>query len=240
MSSNRKSIVERLESRRLLTAFQFAENRTLLSSTADAHVITADLNQDDSLDVVVAQGNSGRISWFANNGFGQFRDGRLIASQPNVHSLLTADVDGNQALDVIAVSDHQISVFMQEDSETSFYLAANWRTTEPLGRNALFTADGTTRIVVQHGSSEIAVLGWQPDHSLAVDQTILVPGNVSEIQVGLFAGNQGLWVSNQTGDLLRINRNATDTGFTAPIFADTFRKPPNSTSPMKTTTVRTK
>ncbi|MEZ6117046.1 MAG: hypothetical protein R3C28_10800 [Pirellulaceae bacterium] len=62
---------------------------------------------------------------------------------------------------------------MQEDSETSFYLAANWRTTEPLGRNALFTADGTTRIVVQHGSSEIAVLSWQPDHSLAVDQTIL-------------------------------------------------------------------
>ncbi|MEZ6121322.1 MAG: VCBS repeat-containing protein [Pirellulaceae bacterium] len=219
MNSNRKSIVEWLESRQLLTAFQFEGNSTLLSSTADAQVITADLNQDDSLDVVVAQANSGRISWFANNGFGQFRDGRLIASLPNVHSLLTADVDRNQALDVIAVSDHQISIFMQDDSETSFYLAANWRSTQPLGRNALFSEDGTTRIVVQHGSSEIAVLSWQLDQTLAVDETILVPGTVSEIQVGLFAGKQGLWVSNQSGDLLRIDRNATDAGFTAPKIA---------------------
>lgn len=84
----------------------------------------ADLDGDGDMDVLVGLERTGTIAWYENlDGLGNFGPARVIGTNvTNVSSVIAVDVDGDGALDVLAVSpqDDSISLYKNLDGQGNF------------------------------------------------------------------------------------------------------------------------
>ncbi len=80
----------------------------VIATTSDRpqHVIAADLDGDNDLDLAVVSFNDSKIAWFQNNGAGVFGTERIISVgiQESPYSLQAGDLDRDGDLDIVAVS----------------------------------------------------------------------------------------------------------------------------------------
>ena len=82
--------------------------KVIQSSYSDAHTVDLiDMDRDGDLDVLSVSFYNGRLSWWANDGNGNFGTEQVILSSgfTNARSALGADVDGDGDMDVVAAGD---------------------------------------------------------------------------------------------------------------------------------------
>ena len=105
-------------------ALQFLPQTPLARNTTDGaeDVFAADLDGDGDRDVVAASSNDNRISWFENDGSGEFGEAQLISiDAEDPRSVFAADVDGDGAIDVLSASAADNTVaWYQNDGSGSF------------------------------------------------------------------------------------------------------------------------
>ncbi|MCF8371799.1 MAG: T9SS type A sorting domain-containing protein [Bacteroidales bacterium] len=120
---------------------QFQEH-PIIEKTVDEirDVVPVDLDQDDYLDLLVASENDNRISWFKNDGQGNFVTHNIISSQAyGVISVFAIDIDGDGDNDVLSAT--------QDDDIISWY--------ENLG-NGLFGSQQVISYLVDEPKSVFA------------------------------------------------------------------------------------
>ena len=103
----------------------FGPDRIIIPSIAGRVVsFVADLDGDGDMDVLVGVERTGTIAWYENlDGLGNFGPARVIGTDvTNVSSVIAVDVDGDGALDVLAVSpqDDSISLYKNLDGQGNF------------------------------------------------------------------------------------------------------------------------
>jgi hypothetical protein len=85
--------------------------------------LSADLDGDGDLDLLLASGDAGSVSWYENSGAGSFETQRVISSAAGaVRSVLAADLDVDGDLDVVTASpdDDELAWYPNLDGAGSF------------------------------------------------------------------------------------------------------------------------
>jgi PKD repeat protein len=69
-------------------------------------VLTADIDGDGDADIVTASYNDDKISWFENNGTGEFETQYIISTESDgIKSIFAIDLDGDSDVDIISASE---------------------------------------------------------------------------------------------------------------------------------------
>jgi hypothetical protein len=117
---------EQCESRHCLSAVAFVAYEIECCVGFTAEPVTADLDGDRDLDVLVGSYGDHSIAWYENtDGNGKFGPKQVIATQADPSSITAADLDGDGDLDVLAaVSDfsygHRIVWYENTDGMGTF------------------------------------------------------------------------------------------------------------------------
>lgn len=141
----------------------FDQLGTFLTQTEDQplHLVAADIDGDEDLDIVSASGGTG-VAWFQNSdGEGTFESGVSLGGPiSGAHHVDAADIDGDGDVDLVASSDNDNIVYIYINSDG----LGNFSTGISLGfidspinfKAADLDADGDLDLVgCSHGSGEI-------------------------------------------------------------------------------------
>jgi len=175
-SKSRRSALEKLETRTLLSALIFNSAVNLDVANHPQSVVVADLNGDHKPDLAVANEGSNSISIFLGNGDGTFTTGTTLSTGNQPDCVLAADVNGDGKVDLIVsnYTDHTVSVFLGRGDGT---FRSNVRTTVipgSLGQNSGLT----------HSAEPIALADVDGDGKLD-----LVTANGLSATFSVFLGN---------------------------------------------------
>lgn len=104
----------------------FGEQQIINLIDGATHVHAADVDSDGDVDILSTSQNDDKISWYENlDGKGEFSDEKTISIEGDRPvSVVTADIDGDGDLDVLAASheDHKVSWYENVDGLGDFGL----------------------------------------------------------------------------------------------------------------------
>ncbi len=190
-------------------------------------MVTADVDQDGDLDVVIATlgrpeiGVHGKVMWLQNRGDGQWESGPQVLAEVDALDLALGDLDGNGLVDLAALDfrTDQLHIWLQGESGSFSHL-----TTITTGRTPRTVAvvdlqqDGVLDLLVgSYDENRVSVLRGSGDGHFAVSQTFEVTGVTDLLPTDLdFDGVSELVASGRDGVQLFVQSNSTWIAATAP------------------------
>ncbi|WP_271392205.1 T9SS type A sorting domain-containing protein [Aequorivita sinensis] len=157
------------------------------SLTYDSKLIAADMDNDGNMDMVIAYNNT--LSWFRNEGQGNFGPEIIINSDPSFTktNVLAVDLDSDGHIDLISSgSSNSISYYQNDGNQNFVTTTIIDNTYRPYGAIYAKDINGDNKIDIITNSSENGKIAWYENQmELSVNQNSVLdfsiyPNPVSE------------------------------------------------------------
>jgi len=103
----------------------FASNSFTANAGGATSVVTADLNGDGYLDLVSANFTDDTLTWYENDGSGNFHVHTLPHTIDGANSVAVEDIDGDGDLDLIATAANDATITWYENDGTQGFATAH-------------------------------------------------------------------------------------------------------------------
>jgi hypothetical protein len=135
--------LESLEQRVVLAPVVFGPQVLIDGLDADGptRAQPVDLDGDGDMDLLVSSYRDGGVSWYENDGTGQFRTHRIALDAPQARDVVAADFDGDGDLDVAVAAYASNSVLWYENLGADGFGPARTITSDARGVRTLAVAD---------------------------------------------------------------------------------------------------
>lgn len=123
------------------SAQSFTDNLLGTNATNARSAISADIDSDGDLDILIASQGNSEVAWYENtDGLGTFSAKKIIGNVNNTYSAVAGDLDGDGDLDVVASSNglDRIVWFENTDGQGTFGVA----------QTVTLLTDGATEVAI--------------------------------------------------------------------------------------------